>query len=106
MIELSPLHDAERVETSDESDRSELAESDEERDLPTTDVGAVDLEAYETSEDREGDRVRIEADEDRVWTLVKYEAASYESRLVRSARCRLFTIRGARTIGFDTPTVG
>lgn len=66
MIEFSPRHDADRVETPEESDRSELAESDEERDLPTVEVGTVDLEAYETSEDREGDRVRIEAEEDRV----------------------------------------
>jgi hypothetical protein len=66
MIELSPRHDADRVETPEESDRSELAESDEERDLPTVEEGTVDLEAYDRREDLEGDRVRIEEDEDRV----------------------------------------
>jgi len=64
MIEFKPLHDAERIELSELSELSEQAESDEDRDLPDLDVGAVDLEAYETSEEREGDRVRT--DEDRV----------------------------------------
>lgn len=78
MIEFKPRHDADRVDVAEESDRSELAESEDERDLPTDPLGTVDLEAYDTSEEREGDRVRIEADADRVWTRVKYDAASIE----------------------------
>jgi hypothetical protein len=45
MIEFNPRHDADRVEPMEESDRSELAESDEERDLPATELGTVDLDA-------------------------------------------------------------
>lgn len=97
MIELSPRHDAERVDALDESDRSELAESDDERERPPPlwrdeDVGAVEREAYDTSDERDGDRVRIDDEAERVWTRVRYDAASCRATCV----CEWTDTRGQR----------